>query len=207
MPRRPAFLPATAALCALTALTACQGSPEAGHPNTTPPASGASTSTPPPSPSKPSTPAWTSAELAAVTAATARYTGARAAVAVALHDPENADREVLVAKGNGGAWLDSIVQHIIYLRDRNLYQTGDPKLSSISPVSIDLRAAQPAVVLRACLDGSSAQMRYRKTGKPVPVATVAGNSRHTINARLIYVPSKTGDKAWLLVEEKVLGTC
>ncbi|MER7247982.1 hypothetical protein [Kribbella sp. NPDC000426] len=33
MPRRPALGPTTAVLCALTALTACQGSPEAGHPD------------------------------------------------------------------------------------------------------------------------------------------------------------------------------
>ncbi|TCC35048.1 hypothetical protein [Kribbella sindirgiensis] len=46
MPRRPALGPTTAALCALLALTACEGSPEAGRPNTSPtspPASTAST--------------------------------------------------------------------------------------------------------------------------------------------------------------------
>lgn len=44
MHRRPA-LGSTAALCALLALTACQGSPEAGHPNTTPTSSPSSTAT------------------------------------------------------------------------------------------------------------------------------------------------------------------
>ncbi|NIK56864.1 hypothetical protein [Kribbella shirazensis] len=50
MPRRPAFGTTTAALCALLALTACEGSPEVGQPNTapvSPPSSAASTANTP----------------------------------------------------------------------------------------------------------------------------------------------------------------
>lgn len=203
MPRRP-LLAAAATLSTLTLLTACNGSPEAGRPNTTPSTSATTSS---PTPIAPSTPTWTAEEQAALTAAKARYTAARAAVAIALNAPENADRSQLEATGNGGAWLTQIVQRIVYLRDRNLYQSGDPVLTSIAPAAVDLSAAQPAVTLKACLDGSKTQMRYRKTDKPVPVVTVAGGTRHVINARLIYAPAKTGSKMWFLVDEKVLGKC
>ncbi len=75
MTPRPALGTALAALCALTALTACQGSPEAGHPNTTPASPSAT-----PTPTAPSTPTWTPEEEAAITAAKARYVAATAAV-------------------------------------------------------------------------------------------------------------------------------
>jgi hypothetical protein len=109
--------------------------------------------------------------------------------------------------GNSGAWLTSAVQHLAYLRDRDLYETGDAILTAIEPASVDLSAPQPVVILQACLDGSSVTMRYRKTGKPVPVATVVGADRHLINARLVYAPSKTGAEMWFLVEEEARGEC
>jgi hypothetical protein len=202
MTPRPALGPALAALCALLTLTACNGSPEAGRPNTTPPSPTAT-----PTSTTPSIPGWTAEQQAAITAAKARYVAARAAAGVALHDPENADRNQLEAAGNGGAWLASIVEYIVYLRDRSLYQSGDAKIVSTSPASVDLDAVQPVVVLKTCIDGSSGMMRYRKTGKPVPVATTAGGTRHTVNARLVYARAKTGAKMWFLVEEKTVGSC
>ncbi|MFF1820269.1 hypothetical protein ACFVWG_23395 [Kribbella sp. NPDC058245] len=126
---------------------------------------------------------------------------------VELQRPEDADRKRLEAAGNGGAWLTSILEYIVYLRDRQLYQGGEAKIESAEPTSVDLTAEQPVVVLKTCVDGSGGQMRYRKTDKPVPVATTAGGTRHTINARLVYAPSAAGPKMWFLVEEKTVGSC
>ena len=113
MTRRPALGRATAALCALLALTACQGSPEAGRPNTTP-----APSTPTPNPTAPSTPTWTPEELQAVDAAETRYTIARTAVNKALQSPATATRPSLVKAGNGGAWLISILGQSIQTGQR-----------------------------------------------------------------------------------------
>ncbi|TCO39017.1 hypothetical protein EV646_11959 [Kribbella antiqua] len=204
MIRRPLTL-TVATLCAALALTACNGSPEAGRPNST---VTASSRTPTPTLSTPAaTPTWTPEEQAAITAAKAQYAAARTAAGVALHDPRTASRDQLEAAGNGGAWLTSIVERIVFLRDRGLYQSGNAKIVSASTTSVDLAAEQPLVVLKSCIDGAGVMMRYRATGKPVPVVTTKDGARHTMSVRLVYATAKTGSKRWFLVEEKATGTC
>lgn len=201
MTRRP-LTAAVATLSTLISLTACTGSPEAGHPNTTP-----TSPTPTPTPTAPSTPQWTPQEQAAITAAKARYSAARTAAGTALHDPRTANRERLEAVGNGGTWLASILERIVYLSDRGLYQTGAAKIISASPVSVDLTAEQPTVMLKTCIDGTGVQMRYRATGKPVPVVTTVGGGRSGVSARLVYAPGNAGTRMWFLVEEKSAASC
>lgn len=207
MTRRPALGLATAivaTLCALTALTACNGSPEAGRPNTTPISSPTTT----PTPTAPSTPTWTPAEAAAITAAKARYTAARVAAGVALNDPSTASHNALEAAGNGGAWLQSILARIVFLQDRGLYQTGTAKILSATPAAVNLKAEQPVVTLTTCIDGAGVVMRYRASGKPVPVvSTPGGTTRHSVSARLVFAPAKSGTRMWFLIEEKTAGPC
>lgn len=204
MPRRPALAPALAALCAITTLTACQGSPEAGHPNTTPTSSSPTTS---PTPSAPSTPGWTAEEQAAITAAKARYVAARAAVGKALEKPEGVRSPVLEAAGNGGAWLQSILERLYFFTRNGLYQSGTSRILSTAPSSVDLNAEQPTVILKSCIDGAGVQMRYRATGKPVPVASTVGGGKHGVNARFVYAANAAGKKMWFLIEEKAAGAC
>jgi hypothetical protein len=206
MPRRPSLGPALVALCALAALTACNGSPEAGRPNTTPTSSSTTTS-PSPNPSAPSTPTWTAEEQAAITAAKARYLTARAATGKALEKPEGVRSPVLEAAGNGGAWLQSILARLDFFTRNGLYQSGTSKIVSSAPTSVDLSAEQPTVVLKGCIDGTGVQMRYRATGKPVPVASTVGDSKHSVNARFVYAPNAAGKKIWFLIEEKAAGAC
>ena len=108
MTRRP-LVTAAATLCALTALTACHGSPEAGRPNTT---SISPSPSPTAEPTAPSSPAWTPQEQAAISAAKARYLAARAAVGAALKRPTKATRSALAAAGNGGAWVIAVAGQI-----------------------------------------------------------------------------------------------
>ncbi|GAA1691290.1 hypothetical protein GCM10009745_40740 [Kribbella yunnanensis] len=201
MPRRPPLGPATAALCALLALTACQGSPEAGRPNTTPPPTSST-----PTPTGPSTPAWTAEEQAAIDAAKTRYVAARAAVDRAQEDPSTASHAKLEASGNGGAFLQDVVKDLVFLRDRGLYRSGTTKVSSTVAVAADVSAARPVVVLRSCIDGSDRVLRYRATKKPVPVASGDG-ARHTVEARLTLAPSSAGSQMWILIEVKTLKPC
>ena len=199
MPRRPALGPATAALCALLALTACQGSPEAGRPNTAPP-------TPTPTPTAPSTPTWSTEEQAAITEAEAQYAVARAAVDRAQEDPSTASHTKLEAAGNGGAFLQDVLKDLFFLRDRGLYRSGVTKVGSTTAASVDVAASRPVVVLRSCIDGSGRVLRYRATKKPVPVASGNG-SRHTVEARLTLAPSSSGKRVWILIEQKALKPC
>lgn len=203
MPRRP-LLTAAATLSTLTLLTACTGSPEAGRPNPTP--SAITAPTPTPSPTAASTPTWSGQEQAAITAAATRYRTARAAVGKALQNPEGVRSAVLESAGNGGAWLESILVRLDFFTRNGLYQTGTSKIISTAPSSVDLSAAQPTVILKTCIDGTGVQMRYRASGKPVPVATTVGGGRHGVNAKFVYAAGGTG-KMWFLVEEKAAGSC
>ncbi|TCC51007.1 hypothetical protein E0H75_12740 [Kribbella capetownensis] len=124
-----------------------------------------------------------------------------------MRDPGTASRDLLEAAGNGGAWLTSIVERIVFLRDRGLYQSGDARIVSSTATSVNLSAEQPSVVLKNCVDGAGVMMRYRATGKPVPVVTTSGGTRHTMSVRLVYATAKGGAKMWFLVEEKSVGSC
>ena len=202
MPSRPALGRATAALCALLALTSCQGSPEAGHPNTTP------TSPPPtPTPTAPSTPTWTPAEEAAITAAKARYVAARAAVDKTLSTPTKADRTALEKAGNGGAWMLTVLQDVVNYQDYGWYQTGQTKVTNTVVTSVKLNLEQPEVRLLSCVDSSAIVIRFQKDGKPVPLGPGNGR-RHKVASQLVYAPPATGGtKMWWLMTDKASGTC
>jgi hypothetical protein len=204
MPRRPAFLPAAAAICALLALTACQGSPEAGRPSNTPTTTSVIST---PTPAAPSTPAWTPEEQAAIAAAKARYMAARAAVSQALKQPTKATRSALAAAGNGGTWVIAVAGQIDFQVQNGWFQTGDAKVASLAVESVNLKLEQPEVRLRSCIDSSQVVVRYQSSGKPIPVEGDNG-SRHRFESRLVYAKSAvSGKKMWFLVDEKTTKTC
>jgi hypothetical protein len=205
MPRRPSLGRALVALCALTALTACNGSPEAGRPNTTPAPSSAS-KTPVPTSTAPTSPAWTPEEQTAITAATARYVAARRATELALQNPAKADRTVLERTGNGGKWLADIIDDLTFYRDNGWYQAGSVKLSSPSVKSVRLGIPQPEVALTSCVDSSAVVVRYQTTKKPVPLGPDNG-SRHLTQARMVLAPGPDGQKAWYLIDESGDAKC
>ncbi|WP_405065463.1 hypothetical protein OG558_26530 [Kribbella sp. NBC_01510] len=199
MTPRPALGPALAALCALTALTACQGSPEAGHPNTTPSAT--------PTPTAPSTPTWTAEQQTAITAAKAQYAAARTAIDAALGSPSTATRAKLQQAGNGGEWIIQVLGDVKFNQDRGWYQEGKVIVTSMSVASVKLDGEQPEVLLNVCLDTSKTSLRYQATRKPVPVGPGNGK-RHKAQATLVYAPpAGRANEMWFLVNEKDAGSC
>jgi hypothetical protein len=204
MPRRPAFAPAPAALCALLALTACQGSPEAGQPNTTATApTSTSTST---APNTPSTPSWTAEEQAAITAATARYLAARRATEQALQNPPKAQRTELERSGNGGQWLTDVIEDVTFFRDNGWYQAGAVSMSSPKVKAVRLTGQQPEVTLTSCIDSSAVVVRYQSTKKPVPLGPDNG-SRHLAQARIVLAAGSDGTRTWFLISESGDAKC
>lgn len=202
MIRRP-LLP-TAALCATLALAACNNSPEAGRPNTTPPST-PTTATP----TAPTTPTYTAEEQAAITAAKARYVAARAAVETALRDPRKPSKEPLEKAGNGGSWLMAAVEQVRFQKTQGWHLSGVLRTTSVSAVSVNLDLAQPEVKLTSCIDSSSSKTVYQATGKPVPFEGGDGQGkRRKFQSRLVLAePAKGGTKIWFLIEEKAVGAC
>ncbi|TCC32552.1 hypothetical protein [Kribbella sindirgiensis] len=203
MPRRP-LLAAAATLSTLTLLTACNGSPEAGRPNTTPTTT---SPTPTPTPAAPSKPTWSPQEQAAITAAKARYITARAAIDTALNNPPAASEEKLLRAGTGGKWLTQVLIDVQFNLDRGWYSDGRASLSGVSVASVKLKLEQPEVRLNACLDTSKISLRYQATRKPVP-GFPANGRRHKVQAQVVYAP-RVGQSAknWFLIDEKDLGSC
>jgi hypothetical protein len=200
MPSRPALGRATAALCALLALTSCQGSPEAGHPNTTP-------ISPTPTPTAPSTPTWTPEQEAAITAAKARYAAATAAVDRALVDPATLNRSALEKAGIGGEWIITVIDQARTMTRSGWYQTGSTKITKTAVTSVKVDGEQPEVNLSNCLDSSQQVIRFKKDGKPVPMGPGNGR-RHQFASRLVYAPpAPGGQKMWFLISDKDTGTC
>jgi hypothetical protein len=199
MHRRSAL--ALATLTTLTALTACQGSPEAGRPNTAPPTPSV---TPTPTPSAPSTP---TPEQAAATAAKARYAAAQAAIDAAAATPTVNNRPALEKAGIGGTAVLDVVESLINLRADGWYQTGRVTIVSTAISSVKLNLQQPEVRLLSCLDSSSTVVRFQKNGKAVPLGPGNGN-RHKFASRIVYAPAATGaTKMWWLIENKAAGSC
>jgi hypothetical protein len=202
MPRRPAFLPATAAICALLALTACQGSPEAGRPNTTSTSPSAT-----PTPSSPSTPTWTPEEQDAITAATARYVVGHAAIDRALNDPVKPSRAPLEAAGLSGERIIAAIGDVRTLRENGWYRAGASRITSLTPQAVELDGEQSVVTLRSCVDSSSTVLHFQKDRKVVPVGP-SSSKRNVFTAKLIYAGrSGATTKMWFLTEEKAIGTC
>lgn len=200
MPRRPALI--TAALCALTALTACQGSPEAGQPNTTP-TSPSTTATPTIS----ATPTRPTAEQAAITAAKARFVTASAAVDTALNNPPVATEAKLLQAGVGGEWLVQVLGSVGFNKQRGWYQDGKARVESISVASVNITGEQPEVRLNVCLDASKISLRYLATHKPVPVGP-GTTGRSKVQAKLVYAPPVgQSKKMWFLIDQQDAGTC
>jgi hypothetical protein len=202
MTPRPALGTATAALCALLALTACQGSPKAGHPNTTP-----VTPTATQTPTGPSTPAWSSEQQTAIKAAEAQYATARAAIDKAMAAPTKAERSDLEKAGNGGAWILTVLEDIINFEDYGWYQTGKTKITNTAVTSVKLDLPQPEVRLVNCVDSSAIVIRFQKTGKPVPMGPGNGNRRKFASQIVYAPPAAGGPKRWWLIADKALGAC
>ncbi|TCC05911.1 hypothetical protein [Kribbella soli] len=203
MPRRP-LLAAVATLSTLTLLTACNGSPEAGRPNTTPTATSQATS---PTPTAPSTPSWTAEEQTAIAAAKARYLAARAAIDAALNNPPAATSEKLLQAGTGGKWLVRVLTDVQFTKDRGWYNNGKTRIEGVSVASVKLSAAQPEVLLNACLNTTGSALYFQKTHKPVP-AIPANGKRHKVRAQIVYTAaSGQSKKMWYLINETALGSC
>ncbi|MEV5963720.1 hypothetical protein AB0L70_18270 [Kribbella sp. NPDC051952] len=200
MTRRP--LTTAAATLSLLLLTACTGSPEAGHPNTTPPPP---TSTP--TPTAPSTPTWTPEQQTAITAAKARYLTATAAVDQALANPAALNRASLEKAGVGGEWIITVIDQARSMTRSGWYQTGRTVVASTAVTSVNAGGAQPEVKLTNCLDSSKLVIRFKKDGKPVPTGPDNGR-RHQFASRLVYAPpAPGGTKMWFLISDKDSGTC
>ncbi|MFF0345394.1 hypothetical protein [Kribbella sp. NPDC004875] len=205
MRRRP-LATAAATLSALTALTACNGSPEAGQPNTTPTTTSATPKSSP-TPTAPSTPTWSPEQQTAITAAKARYVTARAGVEAALSQPTKATSTTLAASGNGGAWARSVGEEINFRVENGWYQTGAAKVVAMTVRSVNLKLEQPEVRLTSCIDSAGVVLRYQTNGEPIPVEGDNGD-RHQFQSRLVFAPGAgTGAKTWILVDEKDGGTC
>lgn len=202
MPRRP-LLAAATTLSTLALLTACNGSPEAGRPNTTP----ASTPTTP-TPSSPTGPSWTPEEQAAITAAKARYVAATSAADAALAKPAAFDRESLEKAGLSSERVIELYDQARSLVAEGLYQTGSVTIVSTTVKSVKLDASQPEVILTSCLDASKVILRFQKDGKPVPVVPGGSGKRHVFQSRLVYTtPTSGGQKLWFLISSQGSTKC
>lgn len=202
MPRRPLVAAATT-LSTLLLLTACNGSPEAGLPNTTP----TSTSpTPSPTPTAPSTPTWTAEQQAAITAARARYAIATAAIDRTLANPSALDRPALEKAGLSGQRIITIVDQARTLVRNDLYVTGNVQIAKTTVVSVKLKQAQPEVVLLNCLDSSKQVMRFKSNGKPVPSGPGSG-TRRQVTSHLRFAPGADNKKLWFLITDEDKGPC
>lgn len=207
MPRRSALglALALAALGASMALTACNGSLDAGQPNTAPtPPSAASTTTSSPTPSGPR---WTLAEQTAITAAIKQYVLARAAIDAALAAPAKADEAKLSKAGNGGAWITTVLEDVTTFEQNGWYESGRTKVTTGQVSSVNLKLEQPEVRLINCIDNSAVIIRSQADNKPV-MAGAETKKPKKVSSRIVYAPSTTdGRKRWWLIAEQELGTC
>ena len=188
----------------LSLLSACGGSPEAGRPDTVPTSSSA---TPTAAPAHPSSQGWSAEQQAAVTAATARYVIALAAVDKALREPRVSSRGALEAAGLSDKRILDAIGDVRTLRDSGWYRVGGAQIRSVAVTAIELGGAQPDVRLRACVDLSTAVLHFQKDHKVVPVAA-SSSKRVIFSAELRYTarPSSLA-KMWFLIDEKAVGTC
>ncbi|RZT27161.1 hypothetical protein EV649_0915 [Kribbella sp. VKM Ac-2569] len=203
MPRRP-LLAAVATLSTLTLLTACNGSPEAGRPNTTPTTTSAAAT---PTPTAPSTPTWTPAEQTAIAAAKKQYTVARAAIDTALASPAKADQAKLASAGNGGAWMTTVLEDLTTFQEYGWYESGRTKITTLQVSSVNLKLEQPEVRLINCIDSSAVVIRSQADNKPVSAGTGTKKPKK-VSSSVVYAPSATGGaKRWWLIAEQELGAC
>ena len=146
MPRRPALGPTTAALCALLALTACQGSPEAGQPNTVPPSV---SSTPSPS----ATPTNSSAAQAA-----AAQAGYRAYIAAKVATAASGGTDVAgLSKVATGVMLEVELNQAASYKGRRWHAVGQIEVIWTKAVKLGTPAAGgqiTEITVQACLDAS-----------------------------------------------------
>ncbi|MGW6283036.1 hypothetical protein [Kribbella sp. NPDC055071] len=146
-------------------------------------------------------------EQAAIFAAEARYTTARAAVADALDNPATTTRAQLQRAGVGGNWIIQVLGDVKFYQDRGWHRAGKIDVVSTSVASVKLEGQQPEVRLTVCTDTSKTSLRYQATGKPVP-AIPANGGRHKAQAVLVYAPPVgQTKKAWFLIDEKAAGAC
>jgi hypothetical protein len=187
------------------ALTSCNGSPEAGRPNTVPVSTTPSSS---PTPSQtPSGPQWTAEEQTAIAASKKQYAAARVAIDIALAAPAKADRAKLESAGNGGTWINTVLEDIVNFQGYGWYETGSTKVVNMQVSAVNLKLQQPQVDLINCVDSSGVVIRSQQNGKPIPIG--AGTSkRQKVSSRMVYAPAAAGGvRRWWLIAEKELGVC
>lgn len=163
MPRHPALGATAAALSALLALTACQGSPEAGRPNTAPPPS---TSSPAVSATPSPTPSDTPEEVA-VAAASVAYRGFVAATD-AMYRSGGRDVTAL-NKYASGVMLKAELVEAEKFRGSKWHSVGSLRVVWVKPLSVGEPNASGEIdnlILRACVDSSKAGA-VDSTGKSV----------------------------------------
>jgi len=181
MPRHPALGPTAAALSALLTLTACQGSPEAGQPNTSPPPSTSSptvSATPSPTPS-------VTPEEAAVAAASVAYRGFVAATDAMYR---SGGRNVTgLSRYASGVMLKAELVEAEKFRGYKWHSVGSLQVMWIKPLSIGKPNASGQIdnlILSACVDSSKAGAVDSK-GKSV---RVPGTPNQTVDEmRMRYV--------------------
>lgn len=202
MIRRP--LVATVAMLSVgLVLTACNGSPEAGRPNSPTP----TPTSPTPTPTGPSTPTWTPEEQTAIADAKARYKAARAAIDKALNDPTKSSRAPLEAAGLGGSWIIAAIEDVRSLRQSGWYRSGAVQIRSLTAQAVKLDGAQPEVTLRSCVDSSGTVLHFQADRKVVPVGP-GTSRRNAFTATIVYAArSGSSAKMWFVIEEKATGTC
>jgi hypothetical protein len=147
MPRRPALGTTLAALSALT-LTACQGSPEAGHPNTTPTSPPNSSTTPSPS---------NSPEAQAVAAASAAYRGFVAATDTSY--TSGGVNVTALSRYASGVMLKVELNQAEIFRARKWHSVGHVEVVWVKPLTIGRPGAGGEInslTLSACVDSSKA---------------------------------------------------
>ncbi|MGW7682042.1 hypothetical protein ACWGID_14960 [Kribbella sp. NPDC054772] len=144
MPRRPALGPTTAALCALLALTACQGSPEAGQPNTAPASS--------PSPSSATPTNSPEAQAAAAQAGYRAYIAAKVATAAS-----GGTNVAGLSKVATGVMLKTELNQAATYKGRRWHAVGNIEVIWTKPLKLGTAGSGgqiAEITVQACVDAS-----------------------------------------------------
>ncbi|HEY3562054.1 MAG TPA: hypothetical protein VGL05_31520 [Kribbella sp.] len=148
MPRRPALGTTLAALCAFMALTACQGSPEAGQPNATPAASPTS-ATPSSSPTPTDS---TEAQAAAAQAGYRAYIAAKVATAAS-----GGTNVAGLSKVATGVMLSTELNQAATYKSRRWHAVGEIEVIWTKALKVGAAGANgqiTEITVQACVDAS-----------------------------------------------------
>ena len=212
MPRRPILGHRRRSSLRPHGATACNGSPEAGQPNTAPPRP-TNVDIQPDRAVHPVGTAGRTAEQAAITAAKKRATQwHRAAIDTALNNPPAANQAKLCKAGNGGNVADHGAGGSVSPHSRSAAGTGSARSrSSRFPVVIgqDLETEQPEVQLSACLTTLCGLTPLPQAdSKPVSVGPGTDGRKQGQGKRGLRTSATGSPKRWwFLVDQQELGTC